>query len=84
MHDRLRFVLPLKGEKFIPEQHDHGEDGAELNDYVEHLLEGVALLQGQECVREDQMPGAGNRKPFRDAFHDAEKNNFKDFRNIHE
>ena len=81
LHDGLRLVLPLEGEKPFPEHDDDGEDGAQLNDDVEHLFEGVARVEGQKLVEEDEVSRAGNGQPFGDALHDAEED---DFENLYE
>lgn len=76
LHDGLFLVLPLEGEKLLPEEDDHRENGAQLNDDVEHFLEGVALAEGQVFVQQDKMPGAGYGQPFGDALNDAEPAEF--------
>ncbi len=48
-----------------------GEDGAELDQHHEGLAEGV-VVEAEEALDQQQMPGRGNRQEFGQALDDAE------------
>ena len=83
LDDGFFLVLPLKGKQLFPKQNDDGENGAQLNDDVEHIFESVALSKGNKGVHENDMPCAGNGKPLRDTFDDAQQNDFEYFCKFH-
>ena len=60
----------------MEEQDDHRQDGAQLDHHVEHGLEGVGGLQLQKFIQQDDMARGGDRKPFRDALHNAKEDGF--------
>ena len=57
----------------MEEDDDHRQDGAQLDDHIEHTLELIADLQGDELVQQDQMPCGGDGQPLGDALYDAEQ-----------
>ena len=58
----------------MEKQHDHRQDGAQLDDHIKHTLELLRDPQGHKFIQKDQMAGGGNRKPLRNALHNAEEN----------
>ena len=83
LDDGFFLILPLKGKQLFPKQNDDGENGAQLNDDVEHIFESVALSKGTKGVHVNDMPRAGNGKPLRDPFDDAQQNDFEYFCKFH-
>ena len=58
--------------------HDHAEDGSQLDDHHEHVDEGLWLTKLDYVVGQVQVARGGDWQEFRDPFNDAEDNCFKD------
>ena len=66
-----------EGPKLAPEQHHHRQNGPELDDHVEHFLEGVRHAQRDKLIRQNEVPRAGDGQPFRNALHNAQNGRFQ-------
>ena len=58
----------------MEKQHNDGQNSAQLNHHIEHLLELLGNLQIDKFVQQNQMARGGNGQPFGDALHNAEEN----------
>ena len=74
---RFFAVLKLEREHFVPEQDDHRKDCAELNHNKEHFLERIVCVELQELIHKQHVPGAADRQPLGNPFHNPEENHFQ-------
>ena len=79
---RFFAVLKLEREHFVPEQDDHRKDCAELNHNKEHFLERIVCVELQELIHKQHVPGAADRQPFGNPFHNPEENHFQKLNKI--
>ena len=66
-----------KGPELVPEQDHHRQDGAQLDHYEEHLLEGLGGVDLQEFVHQQHMAGRTHRKPFGYTLDNAEEDDLQ-------
>ena len=72
-HLSLLFIfLAVEGVELIPKDHQHGGDGAQLDDHLKHFVEFVGHLQLEHLVKQDQMTRGRDGQPLGNALDDAE------------
>ena len=57
--------------QFMPEQHHHGQDGTQLDDYPEHGQELFAGVELDDLLHKDHMARGRDGQPLGNALHDA-------------
>ena len=74
-----------RGERvqLMEEQHADGEDGAQLDDDLEHVPELLGHVQLDELVHQDEMAGRGDGQPLGDALDDAQERGFQQLDDVH-
>ena len=69
-------VVLFDGPDRIPVEDYDRQDRSQLDHNEKHLPENSRDAQRHKLIQQDHMAGAADRKPFRDAFHQAEQRGF--------
>ena len=72
-------VCPLKRPELSEIQKNDSEDRAELDDNEEHVPVVLRDIELQELLDQDHVAGRTDREPLRDAFNDAQYDDFNNF-----
>ena len=75
--------LGIKGIELVEENDDDRQNGAQLDDHIEHGLEFLGGLELDEFVQQDDVTGGGHGQPFGDALDDAEEHRLENFKDKH-
>ena len=69
-------LLSVKRPQFIPVQHHNCHNSPQLNDHTKDFHKLISGTQLHKFFHKDQMTGTADGQPFRDTFHDSQKNYF--------